>query len=188
MLSFVIIFSRKQHLNIQPKRYTIPESHFGANENKEAAMVQDGPDYEVLELAIHREVEAYRFYMAVAQRVDPEMRQVLEDFAEEELEHKAKLELEVLKIGYTLQTDNQLPAPSIDNYIISDTDSLLNMDYKDILVLAIEKEEASFRTYINLLPTVNDRQSRETLLAIAQEEAKHKHRFEIEYDQLLKKS
>ena len=82
-------------------------------------MVQNGPDYEVLELAIHREVEAYHFYMAVAQRVDnPEMRQVLEDFAEEELEHKAKLELEVLKIGYILPTDNQLPAPSIDNYNI----------------------------------------------------------------------
>lgn len=152
-------------------------------------MVQNGPDYEVLELAIHREVEAYHFYMAVAQRVDnPEMRQVLEDFAEEELEHKAKLELEVLKIGYILPTDNQLPAPSIDNYNISNTDSLLDMDYKDILLLAIEKEEASFRTYINLLPTVNDPHSRETLLAIAQEEAKHKHRFEIEYDQLLKKS
>jgi len=152
-------------------------------------MVQDGPDYEVLELAIQREVEAYHFYMAVAERVDnPEMRQVLEDFAKEELEHKAKLELEVFKIGYILPTDNQLIVPSNDNYNISNTDSLLNMDYKDILLLAIGKEEASFRTYINLLPTVHDQQSRETLLAIAEEEAKHKHRFEIEYDQLLKKS
>ena len=152
-------------------------------------MVQDGPDYEVLELAIQREVEAYHFYMAVAERVDnPEMRQVLEDFAKEELEHKAKLELEVFKIGYILPTDNQSIVPTNDNYNISNADLLLNMDYKDILLLAIGKEEASFRTYINLLPTVHDQQSRETLLAIAEEEAKHKHRFEIEYDQLLKKS
>ena len=62
------------------------------------------------------------------------------------------------------------------------------MDYKDILLLAIEKEEASFRTYVNLLPTVHDQASREVLLAIAEEEVKHKLRFEIEYDILLKKS
>ena len=44
------------------------------------------------------------------------------------------------------------------------------------------------RTYINLLPTTRDQQSRETLLAIAEEEVKHKNRFEIEYESLLKKA
>ena len=55
-------------------------------------------------------------------------------------------------------------------------------------MLAMEKEEASFRTYVNLIPTIHDQQSREVLLAIAEEEVKHKLRFEIEYDMLLKKS
>ena len=64
----------------------------------------------------------------------------------------------------------------------------LDMDYKDMLMLAMEKEEAAFRTYVNLLPNVQDQESREVLLAIAEEEVKHKLRFEIEYDMLLKKS
>ena len=152
-------------------------------------MAENMPDNEILELAIAREVEAYHFYMAVAERVDnPEMRQVLKEFAREELEHKSKLELEVLKTGQILPVDEELPKASRDNYVVSNTDSLLDMDYKDILLLAIEKEAASFRTYINLVPTVYDQQSKEVLLAIAEEEVKHKHRFELEYDLLLKKS
>jgi rubrerythrin len=159
-----------------------------ARKNSEGTMPRDGLDNEVLELAIDREVEAYHFYMALAQRVDnPEMRKVLEDFAKEELEHKAKLELEVMKTGQTLPVEQELPTPS-GSYIISNTDSQLDMDYKDILMLAMEKEEASFRTYVNLLATVHDSESREALLAIAEEEVKHKLRFEMEYDMLLKKS
>ena len=151
-------------------------------------MAQDGFDYEMLEFAINREVEAYYFYTALAESVDSaQMRRVFKDFAKEELEHKARLELEVLKIGRTLPIDEKFPEASHDNYVISGTDFLLNMNYKDILLLAIEKEEASFRVYIDLLPTVHDQQSREVLLAIAEEEVKHKQRFEIEYDLLLKK-
>jgi rubrerythrin len=62
------------------------------------------------------------------------------------------------------------------------------MDYKDMLMLGIEKEEASFRTYVNLAPSVHDQESREVLLALAQEEVKHKLRFETEYDMLLKQT
>ncbi|MHC4620812.1 MAG: rubrerythrin, partial [Planctomycetota bacterium] len=61
-------------------------------------------------------------------------------------------------------------------------------DYKDMLLLGIEKEEASFRTYVNLLMSVRDEESREVLLALAEEEVKHKLRFEMEYDMLQKGS
>ena len=151
-------------------------------------MAQNGSDNEILELAISREVEAYHFYMALADYVDnPEMRQVLKDFAGEELEHKAKLELELMRTGQTLPVEQELPGP-LSSYIISDTNLQLDMDYKDLLLLAMEKEEASFRTYVNLVSTTHDPQSREVLLAIAEEEVKHKLRFEIEYDMLLRKS
>lgn len=61
------------------------------------------------------------------------------------------------------------------------------MDYKDLLLLGMEKEEASFRTYVNLVGQSQDEQSREVLLALAEEEVKHKLRFETEYDMLLRK-
>ncbi len=151
-------------------------------------MTQIEPDSEILEFAIFREVEAYHFYMALTKAVDsPVMRKVLEDFAKEELEHKAKLELEVLKMGQVLPAGKKIPAPSRDNYVVSNTDSLIDMDYKDILLLAIEKEDASFRTYVNLAIHAADQESKDVLLTIAEEEVKHKYRFEIEYDMLMKK-
>ena len=149
-------------------------------------MSKTGADPELLEFAIAREIEANQFFLALAKRVDnPEIRKVFEDLAAEELEHKAKLELEVIKAGRTTATVNPNLIPEHE-YIISKDNSLLDMDYKDVLQLGIEKEEASFRTYVSLLATVHDQESREVLLALAEEEVKHKLRFEIEYDLLLK--
>lgn len=149
-------------------------------------MTKVNPDDEILEFAIAREVEAYHFYMALGSRVESEeIRKVFEDLAKEELEHKAKLELEVMKTGKVLPVPEKVTIPEHD-YIVSDDQSLLDMDYKDILLLGMEKEEASFRTYVNLVPNVHDEESREVLLAIAEEEVKHKMRFETEYDLLLR--
>ena len=145
-------------------------------------------DEEILEFAIFREIEAQNFFLALADRVkDQQMRQVFEDLAAEELEHKAKLELEIIKTGKTVSIEQKPPRPASD-YIISDDPSQLDIDYKDALLLGMEKEEASFRTYINLIPSVQNEQSREVLLALAEEEVRHKLRFETEYNMLLKKS
>jgi len=147
-----------------------------------------GSDNEILEFAIAREMEAYNFYMALAERVaSPQMRKVFEDLAKEELDHKAKLELEIMKTGQTVPATPKFNIPEHE-YIISDNQLQLDMDYKDMLLLGIEKEEDSFRTYIDLIPQVQDKESREVLLALAEEEVKHKLRFETEYDLLLKKS
>ena len=143
-------------------------------------------DIEVLELAISREIDAYHFYMALARWIEkPTTSKIFEGFATEELEHKAKLELEILKAGQKLPENREMPDPSRD-YIISDDISMTDMAYRDILLLGMEKEESAFRFYIDLLSTVTDPQSRETLLAIAEQEVEHKLRFEREYDALLK--
>jgi len=64
----------------------------------------------------------------------------------------------------------------------------VDMDYKDMLIMAMQKEEASFRLYVDLAGRVTNEDAHDTLLALAEEEVKHKLRFEIEYDLLLKKS
>jgi rubrerythrin len=141
---------------------------------------------QTLEFAISKEVEAHYFYMAMADRMeDPKMRKVFEGLAEEELEHKAKLELEVIKLGKTVATE-QKPGRSSDEYILSDREGLLDLEYKDMLELAIAKEDAAFRIYVNLAGNAADEESQEMLLALAQEEVRHKLRFEAEYDALLK--
>ena len=139
-----------------------------------------------LEFAISREVDAYHFYMALARRADDvEMQQALEEFAREELEHKEKLELELIKLGKTVPVEDNLPMPSVPP-IPPDTSPLLNINYRELLLMAMQKEEASFRTYVDLVPKMRDEESREVLLAIAEEEVKHKLRFGMEYDMLSK--
>lgn len=146
-------------------------------------------DEEILEFAISKEVEAYHFYMALAGRVEArKMRKVFEDLAAEELEHKAKLELEIMKTGKTVPIQQTPSGRPDSDYIISDDPSPLDIDYKDMLLLGMEKEEAAFRTYVNLVPNVHDEQSQEVLLALAEEEVRHKLRFETEYDMLLKEA
>ena len=146
-------------------------------------------DQEIMEFAISREVEAYHFFLALAGRVeDPRMRQVFEDLAAEELEHKAKLELEILKMGKTLPEKQIPPGRPESGYIMSDSDLPLDIDYNDMLMLGIEKENAAFRMFVNLIPTVQDEESREVLLSLAEEEVRHKLRFQNEYDMLNKKA
>ena len=145
------------------------------------------PGSGVLEFALSKEVEAYHFYMAVARRVDNErIREVFEELAAEELEHKAKLELELMKTGKVVPDGYESPPRPDSDYIVDEDNALLDMDYRDMLLLAMEKEKAAFRTYVSLMAETRDEQTQELLLALAEEEVKHKLRFETEYDVLLK--
>ena len=156
-------------------------------QQRKGTMSEISPDQEILQFAISREVEAYHFYLALAGRVKSrQMRMVFEDLAKEELEHKAKLELEVIKTGRTVSTKLKPGHPESD-YIISDDPSQLDIDYKDMLLLGMEKEESSFRIYVDLAAKVCDEESREVLLSLAEEEVKHKLRFENEYELLMEK-
>lgn len=141
----------------------------------------------ILQLAIEKEVEAYNFYLALANAVtDQRISVAFEELAKEELEHKAKLELEVMKTGKTISVEENPVRPD-RSYIVSNDPSPLDMDYKDMLMLAMEKEEAAFRIYVKLAASVLDKKSQDMLLVLAEEEVKHKLRFQAEYDILLKK-
>ncbi len=140
---------------------------------------------EILDLAIAREEDANQFYLALAARVQrPEMRKVFEELAGEELEHKAKLELEVMKTGRVVTAMQDVDIGIERAVGFNKTD--LDMDYKDILIIAMQKEESAFKLYVDLAGRVTNEDSKETLLALAQEEVKHKLRFEMEYENLLK--
>jgi rubrerythrin len=137
---------------------------------------------EVLDFAIRNEEEAYAFYMDLAGRMEEgPMRKVFIGFAREEEAHKIKLlnakkgkvmvggpkKVEDLKIGDYLTA----PRPEGD------------LDYQGALILAMKKEKAAFKLYMDLADVVSDGHMVEMFLNLAQEEAKHKLRFEIEYDE-----
>jgi len=148
-------------------------------------MVELIDDDEILELAVAREVDANRFYLALAARVqNPHIRKLFEELAAEELEHKAQLELEIMKTGRVVNTHKT--SLELQDDQPDYTPPEFEIDYKDILLMGIQKEDASFRLYVDLAGRVADHNSRETLLALAEEEARHKLRFQVEFDQVSK--
>ena len=61
------------------------------------------------------------------------------------------------------------------------------MSYQDALTLAMKKEKAAFRMYTVLADKATDPVVKTLFLKLAQEESKHKLRFEIEYDDYILK-
>ena len=144
----------------------------------------------ILCYAISREVEANVFYNLLSQYVDdPQIRVICSDLAGEELEHKARLELEIMKLGrvakpftFSRQNGSLLPKPL--DYML-EMAKVMQLDLPQLVLLAMKKEKIAFRFYIDFLPKVQDEQCRDVLIELAEEEARHKIRFELEYDRLL---
>lgn len=59
------------------------------------------------------------------------------------------------------------------------------MTYQEALILAMKKEKAAFKLYHTLAAKAPNEDIKSIFLALAQEEAKHKLRFEIEYDEFV---
>jgi rubrerythrin len=140
---------------------------------------------EILDFAIAREEEAAAFYTDLASKMErPWMRQVFEDFAGEEKGHKKKLL--AVKEGKTLLfADKKVMDLKIGDYLVDvDSDQAPEeLDYQQALILAMKKEKAAFKLYSDLAGSTDDENVRNLMLGLAQEEAKHKLRFEIEYDE-----
>ena len=139
---------------------------------------------EVLEFAIAREIDASEFYMELSgQMENPAIRSLFEELANEELEHKARLELELMKEGMVAKTEGRITGVGASDFMM-DGEVRRDMSLKDALALSIEKEKRSFRFYTRLAGIVTDEAMVETLMSLAEEEARHMVRFETEYERL----
>ena len=135
---------------------------------------------EVLDFAINAEIEAHKLYMKLADFVEkPEMAKVLSDLASVELEHKAKLE--AVKASQTAIDEEEVGDLDITDYV-KDVVTHARMSYVDLLVLGMKKEEAARKLYTNLSKITQKQKLRDIFLKLAQQEAAHKLRFELEYD------
>jgi len=139
---------------------------------------------EALTFAIGEEQDAADFYARLAQRTNvPGMKQALLGFAREEMSHKSKLE--AIRTGGTFSfAPQQIADLKIADYVVNATPDP-DMSYRDALIVAMKKEKAAFRLYSDLAAGAPDETLRNTFLGLAQEEAKHKLRFEVEFDDLL---
>ena len=135
----------------------------------------------ILETAVEKEIEAYRFYSTVAELISDEKgRDVFRQLANDEIKHRNRVGREIMKIGKVLK-----PREDVD--IDIEVESGFKLSYKEALIMAIQKEDAAFQLYIEYVIATSDLELREVFMRLAEEEVKHKVKFEIEYNRLAVK-
>jgi rubrerythrin len=161
----------------------------------------------ILDFVIENEIESFKFYTDLAAKMDNRtmnpvrdtpkrdgrqrrpvsngMKQVFLDFAAEELAHRKLLEEarkgKTVNIGGDKIADLKIAEYAVD--IVPTPD----MDYQAVLILAMKKEKASFALYTDLAAAATEPAAKKLFLSLAQQEAKHKLRFELEYDEVVLK-
>lgn len=137
---------------------------------------------EVLDFAIANEVKAAFFYEDLARKVEnSNLQEMFRGFAKEEEGHAARLRR--IKAGeQPVGEFKNIPDLKIADYVV-ENDSEENLDYQGALVLAMKREKVAFKLYADLANSAGDPGLKELFAGLAQEEAKHKLRFELEYDQ-----
>jgi rubrerythrin len=136
---------------------------------------------EILNFAIQKEEEAAQFYADLAARAGQQsMREVFRDFSREEMEHKKKL-MDVKSGGGIRLNEKRVSDLKIGDSLVEVVPTS-DLDFKQALIIAMKAEKAAFRLYTDLAATTDDANLKGLLILLAQEEARHKLRFEIEYE------
>ena len=139
---------------------------------------------EILTFAIGKEQDAADFYTDLAGKMERKnMGEIFLGFAEEEKGHKAKLEA-VRKGKVLLKSEERVVNLKIGDHLI-EVESKLNLSFQEALMVAIKNETNAYTLYKNLAVATDDAGLKDLFLGLAQEEAKHKLRFEVEYDDFI---
>lgn len=142
---------------------------------------------DILDFAINEEQKASDLYASLAGRSRNKMiQEVFEQFSREELGHKKKLES--IKSGRVVAVSREKVVDmKIGDYLVDVNKTRDDLTYQESLIVAMKEEKAAFRLYSDLANRTDHPELKQTFLMLAQEEAKHKLRFEIEYDDYVLK-
>lgn len=139
---------------------------------------------DILDFAMNSEQEAVDFYNNLAENAqNEEMQKIFNQFAQEEISHKAKIRKIKEEGSYELSKE-KLRDLKVSDYMVN-VKPTADMNYQDALVLAMNKEKAAFRLYMDLADKAQDEKMQQLFLNLAQEESRHKLRFELEYDEYV---
>jgi rubrerythrin len=144
----------------------------------------------VLKRAIQLEVEAMTLYSNAAQTVkDDAVRQRLEEMAEQERGHKAKLE-DVLSgnVRWAIRRSKAEPVTDLrlsDHLVGGSVDP--NADYQDVLLFAARREKAAHDFYKAMGEMIEDKLTQNLFEMLAQEELRHKYVLEKTYEEVVYK-
>lgn len=141
---------------------------------------------DILDYAISKEQEAFDFYTRLSERAErKEISELLKSFAREEIGHKEKL-LNVKTEKKLVPSEKKILDLKISDHLKAPQEEA-TLDYQKALILAMKSEKEAFKLYTELSQAADAPEIKDLFAALAQEEARHKLRFEIEYeDNILK--
>ncbi len=139
---------------------------------------------DILDFAIQNEQNAVEFYNELAKTARTEdMRSTFTLFAQEEMGHKARL-MKIKEEGiFSLPTAKVTDLKIADYVVRSEVKG--EMTYEQTLVLAMKREKAAFKLYSKLSEKAPNEDLKKLFLGLAQEESRHKLKFELEYDEFV---
>ena len=139
---------------------------------------------DILDFAINAEQEAVNFYTSLGDHSkNTSMKKVFIDFAQEEMKHKSML-IGVKENQKFDMPDFKIMDLKIADYLVN-VKPTVSMTYEEALILAMQKEKKAFMLYLNLSEQTENASLKRLFLMLAQEESKHKLRFELEYDEFI---
>lgn len=139
---------------------------------------------DILDFAIDREQNAVDFYNRLAKGArNADMKSTFEQFAREEMGHKSRL-VRIKEEGIVTLSKESVQDLKIADYIVRDEERE-DLSYEQALVLAMKREKAAFKLYLALSEKVQSSEFKNLFLSLAQEESRHKLRFELEYDEFV---
>lgn len=137
---------------------------------------------DIISFAMQWEEDSANLYKEMIKLTkNPNVKAMFEEFEAEEEGHKAIID----KLSKNKVTDLQLQNVTdlkISDYLI-DMTFRPDMDYQDILIIAMKREEKAVKMYTDMLAKVKDSEAQKLIQFLIQEEAKHKLRLETEYDE-----
>lgn len=136
---------------------------------------------EILDFAVKTEIDSNYIYNEWAKKqVNKAVQQFFEELAGEELKHKEYIL--AVKGGKSLApSEKEITDLKISDYMV-DVKASLEMNYQEALTMAMHREKMAFKIYSHLADISTNENMKSTFKILAQEEAKHKLRLELIYD------
>lgn len=140
----------------------------------------------VIEFALEKEAESEALYQMLARQADSERAaEIFNDLAVEEGgHHKALTHLDPDNLDRIIVKD--VADLKISDYLREVSHSP-DMTFQDILVFAMKSEEHSHNLYQGLAEHTQDPELKQIFELLSKQEARHKLRLEIEYDDIVLK-
>ncbi|MDA3779621.1 MAG: ferritin family protein [Bacteroidales bacterium] len=143
---------------------------------------------DILDFAINAEQEAINFYAELFKKTNNEdMKDAYKEFILEEKSHKDKLMKLKIENKLAVIDEQKITNLKISDYLTEKVPHE-NMDYGESLLIAMNKEKAAYKLYSDLASITENEELKKIFLFLATEEAKHKLKFETEYDEIVLKN